>query len=50
MAPMITMEVNVERLVTVERAREGAYRHIPMYIPSVRRVASVASFLKATLL
>ena len=50
MAPIMIMEFKVERLVTVERASEGAYRHNPTYTESISSVTKVANFRKATLL
>lgn len=47
---MMIMEFKVERLVTVERASEGAYRHNPTYTASVSSVTSVANFRMTTLL
>ena len=50
MTPMMTMEVIGERLVTVERASEGAYKTIPIVIAVMRIVTMVANFRKVTLL
>ena len=47
---MMIMEAKVERLVTVERASDGAYRTIPMYTASMSSVTTVANFRNTTLL
>lgn len=49
MAPIIHIEATVERLVTVDRARDGAYRHMPIYILLFSNAAKVETLRRALL-